>query len=96
MAADSLDPARRVAAPPEPAWNDLRVFLAVEAHGSLNAAARALRVSQPTIARRMRALESDDDAEHGEQGAREAKAHAVPERQQPVRARRQGQADRRE
>jgi len=57
MAADSFDPANPVAAPPEPPWDDLRVFLAVVAHGSLNAAARALRVSQPTIARRMRALE---------------------------------------
>jgi DNA-binding transcriptional LysR family regulator len=33
------------------------VFLAVVAHGSLNSAARALRLSQPTIARRMKALE---------------------------------------
>ena len=33
------------------------MFLAVVAHGSLNAAARALRLSQPTMARRMRALE---------------------------------------
>jgi DNA-binding transcriptional LysR family regulator len=57
MAADSFEPANPVAAPAEPRWDDLRVFLAVVAHGSLNAAARALRVSQPTIARRMRAVE---------------------------------------
>jgi DNA-binding transcriptional LysR family regulator len=40
-----------------PSWDDLRIFLAVVAHGSLNAAAKALRQSQPTIARRLRALE---------------------------------------
>jgi DNA-binding transcriptional LysR family regulator len=57
MAADSRKSALPVADPVEPQWDDLRIFLAVVAHGSLNAAARALRVSQPTIARRMRALE---------------------------------------
>jgi DNA-binding transcriptional LysR family regulator len=57
MAADSLRSANPVAAPSEPPWDDVRVFLAVVAHGSLNAAARALGLSQPTIARRMRALE---------------------------------------
>jgi DNA-binding transcriptional LysR family regulator len=41
----------------EPSWDDLRVFLAVVAHGSLNAAARVLGQSQPTVARRMRGLE---------------------------------------
>jgi DNA-binding transcriptional LysR family regulator len=40
-----------------PSWDDLRIFLAVVAHGSLNAAAKALRQSQPTTARRLRALE---------------------------------------
>ena len=56
MAASSFDPAQPLA-PPEPSWDDLLIFLAVVAHGSLNAAAKALRLSQPTIARRMRALE---------------------------------------
>ncbi|HVL71312.1 MAG TPA: LysR family transcriptional regulator [Beijerinckiaceae bacterium] len=42
---------------PEPSWDDLRVFLAVVAHGSLMGAAAALRQSQATVARRVRALE---------------------------------------
>jgi DNA-binding transcriptional LysR family regulator len=41
----------------EPSWDDLRIFLAVVAHGSMNGAARALGQSQPTIARRIKALE---------------------------------------
>lgn len=39
-------------------WNDLRVFLAVAREGSLGAAARKLGQSQPTLGRRLRALES--------------------------------------
>ena len=38
-------------------WNDLRYFLAVAREGSTLAAARALRVSQTTVARRIAALE---------------------------------------
>jgi DNA-binding transcriptional LysR family regulator len=38
-------------------WNDLRYFLAVARDGSTLAAARALRVSQTTVARRIAALE---------------------------------------
>jgi DNA-binding transcriptional LysR family regulator len=38
-------------------WNDLRYFLAVAGHGSTLRAARALRVSQTTVARRIAALE---------------------------------------
>ncbi len=38
-------------------WDDLRFFLAVAREGSLSAAARALRVSQPTVARRIEQLE---------------------------------------
>ena len=38
-------------------WNDLRYFLAVAEEGSTLAAARALRVSQTTVARRITALE---------------------------------------
>jgi DNA-binding transcriptional LysR family regulator len=38
-------------------WNDLRIFLAIAREGSLGAAARKLALSQPTIGRRLRALE---------------------------------------
>ncbi len=38
-------------------WDDLRVFLAVAESGSFSAAARALRVGQPTISRRIGELE---------------------------------------
>ena len=38
-------------------WNDLRYFLAVAREGSTLAAARSLRVSQTTVARRISALE---------------------------------------
>lgn len=41
----------------EPDWDDLRVVLAVARHGSLNAAARALRLTQPTVSRRVAAIE---------------------------------------
>lgn len=43
--------------PPMLDWNDLRYFLAVSRDGSTLAAARALRVSQTTVARRIAALE---------------------------------------
>jgi DNA-binding transcriptional LysR family regulator len=39
-------------------WDDVRVFLAVARHGSLRAAGRALRLSQPTIGRRLTAFEA--------------------------------------
>jgi DNA-binding transcriptional LysR family regulator len=38
-------------------WDDVRVFLAVARHGSMRAAGRALRLSQPTIARHLATLE---------------------------------------
>jgi DNA-binding transcriptional LysR family regulator len=38
-------------------WNDVRIFLAVAETGSLNAAARNLGITQPTISRRMEDLE---------------------------------------
>jgi DNA-binding transcriptional LysR family regulator len=38
-------------------WDDFRVFLAIARHGSLTAAARALRVTQPTMGRRLEMLE---------------------------------------
>lgn len=40
-------------------WDDLKYVLAVARHGSTIAAARALRVSQSTVQRRIAALESD-------------------------------------
>lgn len=39
-------------------WSDLRVFLAVAREGSLGAAARKLAQTQPTMGRRLRAMES--------------------------------------
>jgi DNA-binding transcriptional LysR family regulator len=39
-------------------WNDLRYFLAVARHGSTLAAAKALRLSQSTVHRRLVALET--------------------------------------
>jgi DNA-binding transcriptional LysR family regulator len=38
-------------------WDDLRFFLAIAQHGSLSSAARSLRVTQPTVGRRLDALE---------------------------------------
>ena len=38
-------------------WDDMRVFLAVAREGTLSAAARHLKVTQPTAGRRLRALE---------------------------------------
>lgn len=40
-------------------WSDIRVFLAVVREGSTLAASRKLGVSQPTVARRIEALESE-------------------------------------
>ena len=44
-----------VSAPME--WSDLRVFLAIVREGSLGGAGRRLGQSQPTMGRRLRALE---------------------------------------
>lgn len=38
-------------------WNDIRVFLAVARAGTLGGAARMLGLSQPTMGRKLRALE---------------------------------------
>ena len=38
-------------------WDDMQVFLAVARKGNLSAAARELKVTQPTVGRRLRALE---------------------------------------
>jgi len=40
-----------------PNWDDLRMFAAIAAEGSLSAAARRLKLSQPTMGRRLHALE---------------------------------------
>lgn len=40
-------------------WNDLKVFLAVANHGSTVAAAKALRINQSTVQRRLAELERD-------------------------------------
>ena len=42
-------------------WDDLRIFLAVTREGSLSAAARDLKVTQPTVGRRLKALEEASD-----------------------------------
>ena len=34
-------------------WDDLRIFLAVAREGNLSAAARRLKVTQPTVGRRL-------------------------------------------
>lgn len=39
-------------------WNDLQTFLAIAEAGSLSAAARTLGVTQPTMGRRLKALEA--------------------------------------
>ncbi len=39
-------------------WSDLRIFLAIARTGTLGAAARSLGISQPTMGRRLRALEA--------------------------------------
>lgn len=39
-------------------WNDVRLFLSVAESGSLSAAARQLRVAQPTVSRRLAELEA--------------------------------------
>jgi DNA-binding transcriptional LysR family regulator len=44
-------------------WDDLQFFLAVAQHGTLSAAARALAVTQPTVGRRIAALEQRLGAE---------------------------------
>jgi DNA-binding transcriptional LysR family regulator len=38
-------------------WNDLPIFLAIAREGTLGAAARRLKQTQPTMGRRLRALE---------------------------------------
>lgn len=40
-------------------WDDLRIFLAVAESGSLSAASKRLRITQPTVSRRVAALEAE-------------------------------------
>lgn len=40
-------------------WNDVRIYLAIARAGTLGGAARALGLSQPTMGRRLRALEDE-------------------------------------
>jgi DNA-binding transcriptional LysR family regulator len=49
-------------------WDDLRFFLAVARHRTMSAAARALRVAQPTVGRRIAALEQRLGAKLFERG----------------------------
>lgn len=52
-------------------WDDLHTFLAIARHGTLSAAARAMGVHQPTMGRRLAALEKRAGArllEHSAQG----------------------------
>ena len=39
-------------------WDDLQTFLAIAREGSLSAAARALKTTQPTMGRRLQAMET--------------------------------------
>ncbi len=39
-------------------WNNIRIFLSVCRQGSLAAAARALKVDETTVGRRLKALEA--------------------------------------
>lgn len=43
-------------------WDDLRTFLAIARHGTLSAAGRALGVTQPTMGRRLAAMETRSGA----------------------------------
>jgi DNA-binding transcriptional LysR family regulator len=43
-------------------WDDLRTFLAIARHGTLSGAARALGVTQPTMGRRLAAMEARSGA----------------------------------
>jgi len=43
-------------------FDDIRIFFSVVEHRNLSAAANALRISQPTLSRRVRALEAEFDS----------------------------------
>ena len=44
-------------------WNGLRVFLTIAECGSLTAAARKLKISQPTLSRKLLLLEESLDSQ---------------------------------
>lgn len=50
-------------------WDDLKIVLAISRHGSLNAAAKALHTTQPTVSRRLDSLERRIGAKLFERGA---------------------------
>ncbi|MFY0537428.1 helix-turn-helix domain-containing protein [Nannocystis pusilla] len=57
-------------------WDDLRFFLAVARAGSFSAAARGLGVTQPTVGRRIAALERSLGARLFVQGPRASRCRA--------------------
>ncbi|MEM9057653.1 MAG: LysR family transcriptional regulator [Pseudomonadota bacterium] len=63
-------------------WDDLRFFLALADTGSMSAAAEALEVSQPTMGRRVRELESRLEAKLFE---RTASGYALTEAGEQIR-----------
>ncbi|WP_402212627.1 LysR family transcriptional regulator, partial [Streptomyces sp. NPDC088551] len=58
-------------------WDDLKIALAIARHGSLSAAARALGSTQPTIGRRLDALEQRLGAKLFEREAGGMRANAL-------------------
>jgi len=65
-------------------WDDLRLFLAVADTGSLSAAARRLRLGQPTLSRRMAALEEQLDEPLFTRGTGGVTLTAAGERLRPL------------
>lgn len=61
-------------------WDDLRFFLACARHGGTSQAARALRVNQSTVSRRITALESSLDVALFERTGRGTQVTAAGER----------------
>lgn len=71
-------------------WNDLRYMLALSRHGSLSAAARALKVNHATVARRIAALEESLGVTLFERRARGY--HATPQAEPILQAAEQVEA----
>jgi DNA-binding transcriptional LysR family regulator len=65
-------------------WDDLRLFLAVAETGSLSAAARRLRLGQPTLSRRMAELEDELDEPLFTRGTAGVTLTAAGERLRPL------------
>jgi len=68
-------------------WDDLRLFLAVAETGSLSAAARRLRLGQPTLSRRMAELEEQLDEPLFTRGTGGVTLTAAGERLRPLASR---------